>query len=374
METRAPYVLIGAFVLAAIVAVFGFVYWLHNTGGLNQRAVYQVRFDQPVSGLSTGSAVLFNGIRVGEVTGLRIDPNQPQGVTVSISVDNAVPVRRDTEVDMEYQGLTGVAAISLKGGAADGARFTSQDGTPPLMRAKPGVGQGLTQAARDTLRRIDEILDENAKPFKTAIAGISTFADMLGRNSKRIEEMLAGLEKMLGGGQSKEGPTIYDLVAPTEFPANDKQPDTQIAIPDPTAILIFDSQKILVRSAENTFSQVENAQWADNLPKLMQSRVVQSFANANLLRSVSKPLDDMNAKYKLTLEIRNFEIARGATNTAVVEFAARLLGEDSKVVDARLFKATVDAKSTQAADAVPALNDAFSQAAKELVAWTVGLI
>jgi phospholipid/cholesterol/gamma-HCH transport system substrate-binding protein len=374
METRAPYVLIGAFVLAAIVAVFGFVYWLHNTGGLNQRNQYQVRFDQPVSGLSTGSAVLFNGIRVGEVTGLRIDPQQPQGVTVSISVDAAVPMRRDTEVDMEYQGLTGVAGISLKGGAADAPAFTAEDGTPPMLKAKAGVGQGLTQAARETLRRIDDILDENAKPLKTAISGISTFADMLGRNSARIEEMLAGLEKMLGGGQPKEGPTVYDLAAPTEFSGLEKKPPTQIAVPDPTAILVFDSQKILIRTAEGTYSQIENAQWADNLPKLMQSRVVQSFANADMLRSVSKPLDDMNANFKLSLEIRNFEIKPGSTTTAVVEFAARLLGEDSKVVDARLFKATAEAKSAQAKDAVPALNDAFGKAAKDLVVWTVGLI
>ena len=68
METRAPYALIGLFVLAAIAAGFGFVYWLHNSGGLTERTVYRVRFENTVSGLLTGAAVLFNGIRVGEVT------------------------------------------------------------------------------------------------------------------------------------------------------------------------------------------------------------------------------------------------------------------------------------------------------------------
>ena len=69
METRARYALIGAFMLAVIVASFAFVYWLENKGGFGQRAYYQLRFDSSVSGLQTGSAVLFNGIRVGEVTG-----------------------------------------------------------------------------------------------------------------------------------------------------------------------------------------------------------------------------------------------------------------------------------------------------------------
>ena len=77
METRAPYALIGLFVLAAIGAVFGFVYWLNNSGGLSERAVYRVRFENTVSGLLTGAAVLFNGIRVGEVEGLSLDAADP---------------------------------------------------------------------------------------------------------------------------------------------------------------------------------------------------------------------------------------------------------------------------------------------------------
>ena len=64
METRAPFVVVGAFVLAAIAAAFGFVYWLHNTGGLGPRATYHVQFDGSVPGLLVGAAVLFNGIRV----------------------------------------------------------------------------------------------------------------------------------------------------------------------------------------------------------------------------------------------------------------------------------------------------------------------
>ena len=78
METRAPFVVVGAFVLAAIAAVFGFVYWLHNSGGLGPRASYHVQFDGSVPGLLVGAAVLFNGIRVGEVTDLGLAPDSPR--------------------------------------------------------------------------------------------------------------------------------------------------------------------------------------------------------------------------------------------------------------------------------------------------------
>ncbi len=108
METRAPLALIGLFVLAAIGAVFGFVYWLNNTGGLRQRAIYTIRFENTVSGLLTGAAVQFNGIRVGEVTALRLNKDNPQEVLATIAVVADTPLRIDTHASLDFQGLTGV--------------------------------------------------------------------------------------------------------------------------------------------------------------------------------------------------------------------------------------------------------------------------
>jgi len=85
METRAPFVIVGAFVLAAIVAVFGFVYWLNNAGGIGKRESYRVVFNGPVPGLLVGAAVLFNGIRVGEVTSLDLVADSPRPRSASTS-------------------------------------------------------------------------------------------------------------------------------------------------------------------------------------------------------------------------------------------------------------------------------------------------
>src|SRR5436190_18130191 len=116
METRAPFAIIGAFVLAAMVAVFGFVYWLNNTGGLGPRTIYHVQFDGAVPGLLVGAGVLFNGIRVGEVTELALAPDNPRRVNARISVASSTPVRPDTRVGLEFQGLTGVPVIAMEGG------------------------------------------------------------------------------------------------------------------------------------------------------------------------------------------------------------------------------------------------------------------
>ena len=132
METRAPFVIVGAFVLAAIVAVFGFVYWLQNTGGLGPRASYRVQFEGSVPGLLVGAAVLFNGIRVGEVTELGLAPGNPRGVNATISVAATTPVRADTKVGLEFQGLTGVPVIALEGGTQ-----VAQSGEVPTLVAEP---------------------------------------------------------------------------------------------------------------------------------------------------------------------------------------------------------------------------------------------
>src|SRR5687768_15795791 len=108
METRANYVLIGLFTLAVIVGAFGFVYWFSNNAGSAVRTTYRVVFQGPIGGLRTGAAVVFNGIRVGEVTSLGLDPKDPKQAVATISVDAGTPVRTDSQVGLDFQGLTGI--------------------------------------------------------------------------------------------------------------------------------------------------------------------------------------------------------------------------------------------------------------------------
>src|SRR6187402_2775731 len=107
METRAPYVLIGLLVVVAIGAVFGFVYWMHSAGGFGERTIYRIQFETSVSGVLIGSAVMFNGIKAGEVTDLKINPENPNQVVATIAVLPLTPVRVDTQASLDIAGLTG---------------------------------------------------------------------------------------------------------------------------------------------------------------------------------------------------------------------------------------------------------------------------
>ena len=374
METRARYTLIGAFALAVLFGCFTFLYWLKNVGGLGERAIYDIRFEQPVSGITPGTNVLFNGIRVGAVARVDLDPADPKRVNTQISIDPQTPVRADTLVDITYQGFTGAAAIALKGGSPEAPRMMPENGHPPLLIAGPDVGRSLTESAQQTLHRLDDILDQNAKPLNTTITGIATFAEMLSRNTPRIEGLLGGLENLIGGGAQKQGPATYDLSAASNFPEGQKSLTAQLVVSDPSAIILFDSQKILIRSEAGTYSNVGDAQWADNLPKLVQARIVQSFENARQLSSVSRPLEQLTPQYRLELTIRGFQINTDPSPKAFVDVTARLVSDKGDIVAARAFTASVGAKSVEGPDAVSALNQAFVQLAEQIVNWTVEAI
>ena len=101
METRANYALIGLFTLAVILAAFGFVYWFSGGERGQTRQSIRIVFSGSVSGLSQGSSVSFNGLRVGEVSSLGLLPEDPRRVVAIAQVDSSTPVRSATRARLE---------------------------------------------------------------------------------------------------------------------------------------------------------------------------------------------------------------------------------------------------------------------------------
>jgi len=372
METRAPYALVGLLVVAAIGAIFGFVYWLNNTGGLGKRTILEIRFESTVSGLLKGAGVLFNGIRVGEVIDLQLSSNNPRQVTATVAVAEGTPVRADTHVGLEFQGLTGAPVIALEGRSNIPPPSTSAGLL--VLAADPGASMSMTQAARDALRQLEALLGENSEPLHDTIANLKIFSAALARNSDRLDGIITGLERFTGGGAAAANQIIYDLTAPRDFPTIKKAPSGQFSIPEPTATLAIDTQKILVRPSDTEGPTYKNAKWSDNIPKLIQARIIQSFENANLLRSVLRPVEGLTASHQLVIDIRNFQLSLSAAPTAEVEFSAKILADNGKIVDARIFRATVPAATADAPAAAAALNEAFGKTAVELVVWASSVI
>ncbi len=375
METRARYALIGLFMLAVILASFGFVYWLENKGGFSERAVYRVRFQGSVSGLLIGSAVLFNGIRVGEVTNLTLSADAPDQVIATIGVEPNTPIRNDTEVGLETQGLTGGAAVTLRGGTAGSPLAPGEGGSPPMLIAAPLASQDWTQAARDAFQHVDTILSENSESLHSAIANIDTFSGALAKNSDKVDGILAGLERMTGGATSQAEIPTYDLVAASNFPPPPEEaPAWLLVVPEPTTLMGFNTDKILLQPATGESVPLANARWSDNLPVLFQEKVIQTFENAGYAKSISRTREGITGNYQLLIDIRRFHVATSSESQADIDFVAKLLDQDGKVVGAQEFQATAPATGSDAKAYVSAFDTALGKLLTELFDWTTKAI
>jgi phospholipid/cholesterol/gamma-HCH transport system substrate-binding protein len=203
METRANFVLIGVFTLAVIAGGFLFVLWFSGLARTSEHKTYEILFSGSVSGLSRGSAVLFNGLRVGEVTQIDFVANDPSRVQVMADIAGNVPIKKDTKARLEMQGLTGGAAIELKGGAPDAPPLLGENGAPPVIVAEPSELQNIMESvqslsakADSVLGKADKLLNDNSVAIDDAIKNVDTFSKALSDNSSGINSALAGLSDL----------------------------------------------------------------------------------------------------------------------------------------------------------------------------------
>jgi phospholipid/cholesterol/gamma-HCH transport system substrate-binding protein len=369
MERQARFVLMGSFVLAFAVAIFGSVYWLHGMRTFGATAVYTIRFPGGAPGVVIGGSVLFDGVRVGEVTDIRFNPADPSEVLATIAIDQKAPVRGDTQVGVDTQSLMGGGVISLRGGTAASPAPSGVGAAPPVLAADPALVLGLSDSARQVLRRIDKILADNADSLHATLSSLQVFSDALGRNSGHVDAIMQGLERMTGGGPAKAPMPTYDLAAPTRFPSL-KKFSGQMAVAEPTAVVMYETQRILLQAKDGGFTFLEDAQWSDSLTKLVQAKLVQAYENAQLFSSVDLSVEGATPDYRLQTEIRSFSVSASPAPSVDLSLAAKLISADGKIVAERVFHRSVPIPTIGAADAVSGLNNAFVGVETDLIAWT----
>ena len=195
METKANYVLIGFFTLGMLASAFAFVHWFRSIGKSTVSANYHVVFQGPVGGLRTGASVLFNGMRVGEVSDLQLNRHDPKQVIATVKIDANTPVRSDTVVGLDFQGLTGIANIALKGGdPAAGPLPEGSDGMA-VLTAEVGATQDISAAVREVLRKVDVFITENSSQVHTSLVNIEAFTETLKKNSEKIDRIMDGADR-----------------------------------------------------------------------------------------------------------------------------------------------------------------------------------
>ena len=198
MENKANYAIVGAFVTLVIAGFMGFVYWFTIADSVRERTAYRIVFDGAVTGLNVGTNVLFNGLPVGTVETVAINPEDPSQVVARIGVEADAPVMADTRALLEVQGLTGIANIQLLGGTLEAGPLLPPPGQAiATLQGDASDFQLIMEGARDivtsaesTFARIDGFFADNEESFASTL--------------NNIDQLSAGLAQLVSGAGGAE--------------------------------------------------------------------------------------------------------------------------------------------------------------------------
>ena len=199
METRSNHILVGGVVLAMVVALLGFIIWLSQVSG-ETRKEYDIFFNQAVDGLARGTAVTFNGVPVGQIESINLEPNNPQFVRVRIAVADDTPILQGTTATIQGVGFTGVSQIRLDAGPRGSPPIT--DPGPygvPVIPTKPGALGQLLNSAPELLERFSTLTerltelvsDENQASIAAILNNVEEMSRTLAERGPEIQATLA---------------------------------------------------------------------------------------------------------------------------------------------------------------------------------------
>jgi phospholipid/cholesterol/gamma-HCH transport system substrate-binding protein len=194
MKRPASNLMIGVSTLAVIAVALIALLGYRKVHSVQSRGPLRIVFEGgSATGLLKGGAVNFDGVQVGEVVSLKLQ--SPRQIVAMVMLDNAAPIRKDTVVGLEFQGLTGVAAVALTGGAAAAAPVPlGQDGVPTLVADLTEM-----QSIRDTLHSVDRVLTDDREVLKDTLLGFESSSASLAGKGDEIERLLRQAETALDG-------------------------------------------------------------------------------------------------------------------------------------------------------------------------------
>jgi phospholipid/cholesterol/gamma-HCH transport system substrate-binding protein len=211
LETKGNYVLVGLFALVVMAASFAYFYWSGRYNDAADQAPIELRVVGSAAGLGPGSAVLFNGIRAGSVTGIAADPDNPRLVRVYARIDQFLPIKEDTRASIGAAGITGVSSVNLNGGSLASPRLLQSDtrnaADIPVLSADASAdifsqAQELTGQAGNILTGLESLIQENRSDLNKIIDNAVGFTTALDSNSAELESFLRSASDV---GRSLEG-------------------------------------------------------------------------------------------------------------------------------------------------------------------------
>jgi phospholipid/cholesterol/gamma-HCH transport system substrate-binding protein len=236
VETKANHVLIGLFTLAVIAAILLFILWASKYSAEGTFHEFDIVFNESVTGLSVGGVVEYNGIEVGNVRNLKLEPNDARKVIARIRVSDDTPIKVDTRVELALQSFaTGVAFIQLSGGKPESALIRQTDPHHvPVLVASESSFQHLLNSSEDIATTLNDVLtniknilsSDNAQHIGKTLANLQALTDTLAAQrdgiasliksanqaSAHLDATLASAEKIMGQVNQQLGGKLPGMV------------------------------------------------------------------------------------------------------------------------------------------------------------------
>ncbi|WP_428827446.1 MlaD family protein [Azonexus sp. IMCC34842] len=200
METKVNYAAVGAFVLVLVAVLIGATLWLASGGAFQKKYdLYLAIEEESVAGLNLNAPVKYNGVDVGKVRQIELDPGNPQRVNLLFAIERGTPIKEDTVAVLKTQGLTGIAYVELSGGADQVPLLQATAGNEyPQIRTKPSLGTRLENVLTNVLAKLDNtstnlnamLSAENQASFKSTLADIASVAHTLAARKESIDSGL----------------------------------------------------------------------------------------------------------------------------------------------------------------------------------------
>lgn len=207
MESKVNYALVGAFVLGLGAVLIASVLWLASGGAWQKQFdLYLAIEDESVAGLNLNAPVKFNGVDVGKVRQIQLDPGNPERVNLLFAIERGTPIKEDTVAVLKTQGLTGIAYVELSGGAADAQPLRVTAGNRyPVILTKPSLSARLENVLTSVLAKLDStssninaiLSDENRALFKSTLKDIAVIAGTIAARKDAIDAGMVNAARTL---------------------------------------------------------------------------------------------------------------------------------------------------------------------------------
>ncbi len=199
MERRLSYTLLGLFVVILVGGLAVFMFWLMKYGDKTvSYDYYKTYFNESVSGLDIESPVKYRGVRVGSVKDIEIDKDDSEKIMVLLQIKKGTPVKKDSFVTLDSQGITGLKYIEIKGGSKNSPLLISKRGDAAVIPSKKSVLSTIFDNSENITQKISKVLDKinlllsrkNLDDMQNIISSISSTSLYIDKNKEAIGKTL----------------------------------------------------------------------------------------------------------------------------------------------------------------------------------------